>query len=468
MAVESDYVATYKSRIGQPAHAEYALASALTEGTAGYLLGRADLYATTLRPVRDAMAAGILSDRHARAIERGFESVLYSNPDVVSALLDRVLAYAPSHTPRQIVSTIRRWLAIEDPRDAEQRHREALARRGVEHTITADGLGELYISGNPIYTYAVFKAICASAAFDKSHAEEGDDRTLAQHRADLTLGLLYDATLPYKATDLESSVASILTHMRRTEERAQPFGPPLLATVDSSELSDWHRLRCAALMRLLEPDELGEAEPEAEDPRDDYVIEWGPPQRGRLRRSGVTPIQINIVMDDSTARGLADNPAVVDGQFSLPASVVRRFAHQADFRRLIVDDVEGRLLAVSPHVYVPSRELRLYAVLEHQTCQAPGCDKPADQCQLDHRVPFNHADPTAGGLTTRENVGPLCGPEHQRKTEGGYKLEQRTDGRFWITPLGRAYRIDSVDLRPGKIPQPRPIVEPFTHSNDGG
>ena len=30
------------------------------------------------------------------------------------------------------------------------------------------------------------------------------------------------------------------------------------------------------------------------------------------------------------------------------------------------------------------------------------------RCDVDHTIPFNHADPTAGGLTIAENLKCLC------------------------------------------------------------
>ncbi len=51
-------------------------------------------------------------------------------------------------------------------------------------------------------------------------------------------------------------------------------------------------------------------------------------------------------------------------------------------------------------------------------CRHPECEKPAQDCEIDHIVPFNHADPMAGGWTIEANLGCLCKERHDLKTRG--------------------------------------------------
>ncbi|WP_187588928.1 hypothetical protein [Gordonia sp. OPL2] len=69
-------------------------------------------------------------------------------------------------------------------------------------------------------------------------------------------------------------------------------------------------------------------------------------------------------------------------------------------------------------MYAPSAKLRAEVEYSDLTCRYPLCTRPSHECQLDHLVPFNHADPMAGGWTLLDNIIPLCTPDHQRKHLG--------------------------------------------------
>ncbi|HEU4361622.1 MAG TPA: HNH endonuclease signature motif containing protein, partial [Mycobacterium sp.] len=74
------------------------------------------------------------------------------------------------------------------------------------------------------------------------------------------------------------------------------------------------------------------------------------------------------------------------------------------------------------------------------TCRWPGCHRPAIVCDLDHTVPFNHADPAAGGLTTASNIKCLCRFHHRMKTFGGWSDRQLADGTvIWTSPSGQTF-----------------------------
>lgn len=79
------------------------------------------------------------------------------------------------------------------------------------------------------------------------------------------------------------------------------------------------------------------------------------------------------------------------------------------------------------------------------TCRFPGCSRPAEFCDIDHTIPFNHADPAAGGLTVRWNLKCLCRQHHRLKTffggHTGWRDTQLPDGTIvWVSPTGKTYR----------------------------
>jgi hypothetical protein len=71
--------------------------------------------------------------------------------------------------------------------------------------------------------------------------------------------------------------------------------------------------------------------------------------------------------------------------------------------------------------------------LRDMTCRFPGCDRSAVICDVDHTVPFNHADPRNGGLTVPWNLKCLCRQHHRDKTfDDGWRDEQVAVGPgFW-------------------------------------
>ena len=85
--------------------------------------------------------------------------------------------------------------------------------------------------------------------------------------------------------------------------------------------------------------------------------------------------------------------------------------------------------------YKPSRLLRHLIEARTARCTAPGCRRPAAQCDQDHTIPYE-----AGGRSCQCNLGPLCRRHHQCKQAHGWTLEQPEPGVFvWVTPARRRY-----------------------------
>jgi len=116
-----------------------------------------------------------------------------------------------------------------------------------------------------------------------------------------------------------------------------------------------------------------------------------------------------------------------------------------------------------PH-YRPSAELAEFVRMRDLYCRAPGCDVPADRCDLDHTIPY----PT--GPTHASNIKCLCRTNHLMKTFGGWHDVQLPDGTvIWISPSGRKYItkpgsrlfFDTWDTTTADLPPPS-IVAPKT------
>ncbi|GAA1364190.1 HNH endonuclease signature motif containing protein [Brevibacterium luteolum] len=85
--------------------------------------------------------------------------------------------------------------------------------------------------------------------------------------------------------------------------------------------------------------------------------------------------------------------------------------------RLLTDPVTGVVLDHAAEKYTIPDPLRTALVEKWQFCTLPGCDRSAVKAELDHIIPFNHSSPREGGLTTMQNLHPLCRQHHQMKTE---------------------------------------------------
>lgn len=79
--------------------------------------------------------------------------------------------------------------------------------------------------------------------------------------------------------------------------------------------------------------------------------------------------------------------------------------------------------------YVPTAAMRAAAEARDGTCIYPGCNRPAQSCQLDHRIPFDE-----GGETCVDNLHCLCQKHHNVKTDkrAFYVPDPDTGDIIWL------------------------------------
>jgi hypothetical protein len=113
----------------------------------------------------------------------------------------------------------------------------------------------------------------------------------------------------------------------------------------------------------------------------------------------------------------------------IPAQMVAELAKDARLQPLIppVDVAEPR--------YIPSARLADFVRCRDLTCRAPGCNRPAVDCDLDHTVAYRD-----GGWTHASNLKALCRKHHLLKTFWGWRDKQLPDGTvIWLLPDGHTY-----------------------------
>lgn len=151
-------------------------------------------------------------------------------------------------------------------------------------------------------------------------------------------------------------------------------------------------------------------------------------------------VVINVIASEATVYGRSQQPGYLSGYGVIDADQVRQLAEAASQRLLDPTFDEAAALC-----YQPSASMERWIRCRDLTCRFPGCDQPAEFCDIDHTIAFNHNDPASGGLTVPRNLKCLCRQHHRLKTfyggPGGWQDEQLADGTIvWTSPTGKVYR----------------------------
>nr|WP_225933641.1 HNH endonuclease signature motif containing protein [Mycolicibacterium pallens] len=142
------------------------------------------------------------------------------------------------------------------------------------------------------------------------------------------------------------------------------------------------------------------------------------------------PVVIHVVAEQATVEGRSDEPGYQLGTNAvIPAEVVAELAANAKLSPLV-----HPIDAPAERGYRPSRALADFVRARDLTCRAPGCDKPATHCDLDHTIPYPYGPTHAG------NIKCLCRRCHILKTFWGWRDTQLADGTvIWELPGGHTY-----------------------------
>lgn len=82
--------------------------------------------------------------------------------------------------------------------------------------------------------------------------------------------------------------------------------------------------------------------------------------------------------------------------------------------------------------YRPSESQRAFVRARDGVCSFPGCDVPAEKCDIDHIVEFDHSlsggERQKEGVTHTDNLHCLCRRHHNLKTAGMWRVVRGDDG----------------------------------------
>jgi hypothetical protein len=185
--------------------------------------------------------------------------------------------------------------------------------------------------------------------------------------------------------------------------------------------------------------------------------------------ASATPIEVQVVMTDTSLLGDDDEPARVSGFGTMPAPVARQLLREIPeytklwLRRLYVHPGSGRLASVESKRRCFTGSLRRQLIIRDEVCRTPYCDGRIKH--LDHVI-----EARAGGPTSEWGGQGLCERCNYVKTMPGWKSAPDPVGGagaavIVTSPSGGRYVSTPPPLpgQPDPIARPSPAVqrEPF-------
>ncbi|MFV8263434.1 HNH endonuclease signature motif containing protein [Mycolicibacterium peregrinum] len=152
------------------------------------------------------------------------------------------------------------------------------------------------------------------------------------------------------------------------------------------------------------------------------------------KRAAVDAAVVHVLADQSTVDGSSDDPGYLAGHGILPAESVRDLAATGKVKPVRMPAGPAEPENFEPH-YRPSVALSEFIRWRDLTCRFPGCDAPAERCDIDHTAPW------PAGPTHPSNTKLFCRAHHLVKTFcPGWSDRQRPDGTIeFTTPTGHTH-----------------------------
>lgn len=375
------------------AAAEVAVAMNLTTKAARQMVFDAEALDQRLPAVGALLADGAVDWAVVELVIRRTE--LVDCDDVMvrldAALAERIARWS-SWSRKKVIDAVDHEVALLDRDAVKKRRVRAYDERRVEVSKDRDGMARVRASLPGTAGAAVEKVLSQMAR----QVCPGDPRTLQQRRADAFVALTLRQNLACQCADV------------RCPSRPAP-----------------------------------ESVPERE--ASDYVADTPPtPAASKTAAQCSCPslnpkisLVLNMFATAETVNGTSQAPGYLAGFGIIDAELVRELARDAT-RRLVEEPCASAADALR---YRPSAALARWIRFRDLTCRFPGCTVPAESCDVDHTIPFNHNDPAAGGQTVASNLACYCRTHHRLKTFGGWRDEQLQDGTIvWTSPAGQTER----------------------------
>ncbi|GAA1622819.1 hypothetical protein GCM10009744_07670 [Kribbella alba] len=405
-----------------------------------------------------ALTEGELTERAAFTIVS--ELSVLDDIDDIRAAEAAILDWARTHPLVDIKKACRREAARRSPAATDKAHQRARDGRSVR--MYADDLGgaDLIHSQDAVDAAAVMTSLSRAAAHRRRH---GDTRTMDQLRADIALARLLPRTKqagadpvdipeaandPYGAPGRDADHGDHGMHQQDGQEHDVQEHGEGSSDRDSDAMDGAAAVGAEATVVIHATGAEVRALINGEEGTGGEADHHGPiPQsslRKHLLRALAQTLLPNLPTTPSSSRpGAAVHRARTttgkSGELraSSESSEVGGTCGGSRIELRVTDQPPTS----DPNSYTPSAAMDRYVRLRDRTCQFPGCNRPAEFTDLDHRVAF-----AAGGRTTAANLWCLCRHHHRLKHEGGWLLHPNRDGTYtWTSPTGRRYRNNATD-----------------------
>ena len=369
---------------------ELACALRIPERTAERLIWESSRIVHDLPETNTALRDGEISYRHAQVMIDQTDTL----PDGASADFERdLLPFAKTLTVAKFAAVARKKRESLHPESITERHTAAVEERRVWVDPQQDGMAFLGAQLSAEVALAAYDRLTEIAMAQKS---PDDARTLAQKRADAMSDLLLDGDTCAAADEGAAGEGA-------AGEGAAGEG--------------------AAGQRAV----------------------------GEGTGHGVRA-KVLVTVPVLTLLGRAETPANLEGYGPIDPETARQLAADAPrFARVLTDPVTSAILDFDRTKYAVPADLRMVLRVRDETCRAPGCNRAAARCDVDHSVDWAN-----GGTTCAGNLSHLCEFHHNLKHHTRVRLRNLGDGRIeWKTPSGRTYvthPANTVGSPPGEAP----------------
>ncbi|WP_162448457.1 HNH endonuclease signature motif containing protein [Phytoactinopolyspora mesophila] len=169
----------------------------------------------------------------------------------------------------------------------------------------------------------------------------------------------------------------------------------------------------------------------------------GVPAGTRLSKAHGRPVTVNVTVPMSTLLGLDEHPAYLDGYGPIDPDVARCLAAAGVWTWVGTAPAGGHAIDYGTTRYEPPQALVDFVILRDRECLMPGCHRPAQRCEIDHRRPWPY------GPTSACNCSALCKACHVQKHRAGWTVEHLGEGRQrWTSPTGHSSVISFPRIAP--------------------
>jgi hypothetical protein len=340
---------------------------------------------THLPAVWAAWQAGDLDRYRAWIFTDVLLTLFDDNPALARAIADQVLPSAADMPCARLRQKLRRLLLKADADACAKRTAMTLADR---HVFISPGTesGTASLGGVHLPAARVAAAFERVDAIARARRNDGDQRTLAQLRADTFCDLLEGVgigALPVARSGVVELTIPLATATGHSDEPGELAGyGPIVADVA--------RQIAAA--------------------RDDAEWRFSVSQNGELIYAGVTKARPDHAASAATDAADATDAIAV--------------AHKP------LPPIEA-----NPYRRLPGAKLRRWIAARDRRCQAPGCRAPARVCDVDHVI-----DHARGDRTVHSNLILLCRWHHRAKHLGFLTpIVIRPGLIIWATRTGQLY-----------------------------